>query len=130
VARLGLQDTVRVLGYLPHRECVRELCGSDVLWMTVGDDMGSPGKVYEYIGARKPILGLVPEGYLKSTILEAGGTTVPPKDVPAIKNAIEEFLLLHEKRQLKGPRPDVVEKYDRLALTGTLAKLFESLFEP
>jgi glycosyltransferase involved in cell wall biosynthesis len=130
VARLGLQDTVRVVGYLPHRECVAELCASDLLWMTVGDDVGSPGKVYEYIGARKPILGLVPEGYLKSTIREAGGTTVPPTDVPAIKNAIEEFLLLHEKRQLKGPGSDVVEKYDRLALTGALAKLFESLFEP
>jgi glycosyltransferase involved in cell wall biosynthesis len=130
VARLGLQDTVRVLGYLPHRECVRELCASDVLWMTVGDDVGSPGKVYEYIGAGKPILGLVPEGYLKATILEAGGVTVPHRDVGAIKAALEEYLDLHEKRRLKGPRADVVEKYDRVTLTGTLAKLFESLFEP
>jgi glycosyltransferase involved in cell wall biosynthesis len=130
VTRLGLQDTVHVLGYLPHRECVGELCASDVLWMTVGDDVGSPGKVYEYIGARKPILGLVPDGYLKSTILEAGGRTVAPRDVPGIKNALEEFLTLHEKRRLKGPRPEVVEKYDRLTLTGALAKLFESLFEP
>jgi len=130
VVKLGLQDTVRVLGYLPHRECVRELCASDVLWMTVGDDLGSPGKVYEYIGARKPILGLVPEGYLKSTILEAGGRTVRPDDVPGIRNALGEFLALHEKRQLKGPGAHVVEKYDRLALTGVLAKVFESLFEP
>jgi glycosyltransferase involved in cell wall biosynthesis len=130
VTRLGLQDTVRVLGYLPHRECVRELCASDVLWMTVGDDVGSPGKLYEYIGARKPILGLVPEGYLKSTIHEAGGTTVAPGDVAGIRNALEEFLALHEKRQLRGAGAAVVEKYDRLTLTGALAKLFESLFEP
>ncbi len=130
VSKLGLQDTVRVLGYLPHRDCVSELCASDVLWMTVGDDFGSPGKVYEYIGARKPILGLVPDGYLRSTILEAGGMTTAPDDVPAIKNAIEELIALHEKRQLRGPRSDVVEKYDRRALTGSLAKLFESLFEP
>jgi glycosyltransferase involved in cell wall biosynthesis len=130
VARLGLQDTVRVLGYLPHPDCVRELCASDVLWMTVGDDLGSPGKVYEYIGARKPILALVPDGYLKSTILEAGGKTVAPEDVAGIRNALGEFLALHEKRQLRGPDPEVVEKYDRRTLTGTLAKLFESLFEP
>jgi len=130
VTRLGLQDCVRVLGYLPHGECIRELCASDVLWMTVGDDVGSPGKVYEYIGARKPILGLVPDGYLKSTILEAGGIAVPPKDAAAVRRALEEFLLLHEKRQLKGPPGEVVEKYDRVALTGTLAKLFESLYEP
>jgi glycosyltransferase involved in cell wall biosynthesis len=130
VAKLGLQDTVRVLGYLPHRECVRELCDSDVLWMTVGDDLGSPGKVYEYIGARKPILGLVPDGYLKTTILEAGGKTVAPSDVDGIRNALGEFLLLHEMRQLKEPAPGVAEKYDRRILTGALAKLFESLFEP
>ena len=130
VAKLGLQDTVRVLGYLPHHECVRELCASDVLWMTVGDDLGSPGKVYEYIGARKPILALVPDGYLKSTVLEAGGKTVAPSDVDGIRNALGEFLLLHEKHQLKGPDPWVVEKYDRRTLTGALAKLFESLFEP
>ncbi len=130
VTRLGLQDCVRVLGYLPHGDCIRELCASDVLWMTVGDDAGSPGKVYEYIGARKPILGLVPDGYLKSTILEAGGTAVPPKDASAVKCALDEFLVLHEKRQLRGPREDVVEKYDRRALTGTLAKIFESLYEP
>jgi glycosyltransferase involved in cell wall biosynthesis len=130
VARLGLQDCVRVLGYLPHGDCIRELCASDVLWMTVGDDVGSPGKVYEYIGARKPILGLVPDGYLKTTILEAGGTTVPPTDAAGVKRALEEFLMLHEKRQLKGPGGDVVEKYDRVALTGALARLFESLFEP
>ena len=80
VSRLGLQDCVRVLGYLPHGDCIKELCASDVLWMTVGDDVGSPGKVYEYIGARKPILGLVPDGYLKTTILEAGGTAVPPTE--------------------------------------------------
>ena len=130
VTRLGLQDSVRVLDYLPHAACVAELRASDVLWMTVGDDVGSPGKVYEYIGARKPILGLVPDGYLKGVIQEAGGIAVPPNDVHAIKRALEDLLALHEKRQLAGPRPEVVEKYDRVALTGSLVRLFESLFEP
>jgi len=130
VTRLGLQHTVRVVDYLPHLECVALLRASDVLWMTVGDDVGSPGKVYEYIGAGKPILGLVPEGYLKTVIEEAGGIAVPPRDVTAIKQALDDLLVLHEKRQLKGPRQEVVEKYDRVALTGALVKLFESLFEP
>jgi glycosyltransferase involved in cell wall biosynthesis len=130
VTRLALQDTVRVMGYVPHQECIAELCASDVLWMTVGDDFGSPGKVYEYIGARKPILGLVPDGYLQAAIREAGGITVSPRDVGGIARALEDLLLLYEKKQLGGPRPEVVEKYDRVALTGALVKLFESLFEP
>ncbi|MEK7670603.1 MAG: glycosyltransferase, partial [Bacteroidota bacterium] len=73
VEKLGLNDTVKVVDYLPHRQCVNNLVASDVLWMIVGDEVGSPGKTYEYIGARKPILGCVPDGFLKQTILEAGG---------------------------------------------------------
>jgi glycosyltransferase involved in cell wall biosynthesis len=129
VARLGLQNAVTVLGYRSHPECVRELCDSDVLWMTVGDDVGSPGKTYEYIGAQKPILGLVPEGYLKNVILEAGGRVAAPGDVQGIKSALQELLVQFEKRQLKGPSPDVVDKYNRVSLTASLVKIFESLFE-
>jgi glycosyltransferase involved in cell wall biosynthesis len=129
VTRLGLQDAVTVLGYLPHSECVREMRNSDVLWMTVGDDVGSPGKTYEYIGARKPILGLAPDGYLKTTILEAGGTVVSPKDVPGIKAALGEFLERFDKKQLRGPSPEVAEKYDRVTLTRSLSKIFGSLLE-
>ena len=130
IARLGLQGSVRILGYLAHAECVRELCASDVLWMIVGDDLGSPGKTYEYIGARKPILGCAPEGFIKSTILEAGGVVVGPRDVGGIKNAIADFFEQFERGTLRGPRQDVVDKYNRLTLTGSLVKVFESLMEP
>lgn len=130
VDSLGLQDVVNILGYMPHKECVRELLASDVLWMIVGDEFGSPGKTYEYIGARKPILGCVPDGFMKSTILEAGGTVVARNDVRGIKSALEEYVALYERKALKGPGPDVVEKYSRVTLTGQLVKIFESLFEP
>ena len=130
VDNLGLRDVVTILGYLPHKECIRQLVSSDVLWMIVGDEYGSPGKTYEYIGARKPILACAPEGFLKAAILEAGGKVVPPRDVAGIKVAIEEYFALYEKRALKGARPDVVEKYSRVNLTGQLIKIFESLLEP
>ena len=130
VQKLGLKENVTVLGYLPHKECVRHIMDSDLLWMIVGDDVGSPGKVYEYIGAGKPILGCVPDGFLKNTILEAGGVAVPPTDVAGIQQAIEKFFELFRKGQLKGPGRDVKEKYNRVELTGLLVKVFESLFEP
>ena len=127
VTKLGLQDTVTVHGYLPHRECVRELLASDVLWMIVGDDVGSPGKVYEYIGARKPILGCAPEGFIKTTIQEAGGTVVDPTDVEGIRKAIERYFEQFERNELKGPPEEVVRKYDRVTLTAAVVKVFESL---
>ena len=130
VERLGLQDSVRVVGYVPHRLCIRHLQESDLLWMTVGDGVGSPGKAYEYIGAGKPILGLVPDGFLKSTIEEAGGVAVPPDDVGAIKQALAEFHRQFEENRLKGPTKEVMERYDRERLTESLVKVFNALFEP
>jgi glycosyltransferase involved in cell wall biosynthesis len=127
VQRLGLNNAVTVVDYLPHRQCVNNLLASDVLWMIVGDDVGSPGKVYEYIGARKPILGCVPDGFLKQTILEAGGIVTPPNDVVGIKRAIEEFYRRYQSGTLEGPRAEVVEKYNRVKLTVELVKVFESL---
>ena len=130
VSKLGLQDAVVVKEYLPHRECVEVLRSSDVLWAVAGDDLGTPGKLYEYIGARKPILALLPEGFLRQTIQEAGGTVVLPTDVPAIKAAVSDFFDRFEKHALPTPDEEVVRKYDRKVLTGNLVKLFESLIEP
>ncbi len=127
VQKLGLKDAVIVVDYLPHRQCVNNLLASDVLWMIVGDDVGSPGKVYEYIGARKPILGCVPDGFLKQTILEAGGRVTAPKDIVGIKRALEEFYREYQAGSLTSPPPAVVEKYNRVRLTGELVKVFESL---
>ncbi len=130
VSKLGLQDAVIAPGYLPHLECIRELMASDVLWLTIGDDRGSPGKAYEYIGAGKPILACAPEGFLRSTMLEAGGTVTQPDDVAAIRTAIEEYFAAWERHELRGPEDQVVERYNRRSLTGSLVKAFESLLVP
>jgi len=130
VEQLGVQDVVTVMEYLPHRRCVQEMLDSDLLWVVVGDDLGSPGKVYEYIGARKPILGLAPDGFLAAAIREAGGVTVPPEDVPAIAGAIENLYERYRCGTLPVPPDDVVRRYDRRVLTAGLVRVFESLFEP
>jgi glycosyltransferase involved in cell wall biosynthesis len=130
VNRLALQDSVTVLEYLPHNECMAELMQSDVLWMIVGDPFGSPGKVYEYIGVGKPILGCVPDGFIKQAIDEARGKTVAPNDVAGIKKALLEFFEQFQRGELRGPSPEVIARYDRVALAGSLVRVFESLLEP
>jgi glycosyltransferase involved in cell wall biosynthesis len=130
VARLGLSEIVTVLGYLSHRECIAQLLAADLLWLVVGDDLGSPGKTYEYVGAGKPILACAPVGFIRNTVLEAGGMAVGPKDSEGIKRALLEFYTRFTEKRLEGPRQAVVDKYNRVALTGQMVKLFESLFEP
>lgn len=129
-ARLGLQRDVNFLGYLEHRACVKHLLEADVLWLVLDNNYQSPGKLYEYLGARKPVLASVPEGYLRQLIHEArAGVCVNPKDVKEHEEVLVELLKQFDQKKLPRPAEAVVEKFNRLALTGTLAKLLETLMD-
>lgn len=131
VDSLGLQDVVKVLGYLDHKSSVKYLMTSDLLWMTIGrgkgEDMISTGKLFEYIGSRKPILGLVPNGVARNAILDTrAGKAVEPDDVNGIKEALLEYFALWEKKQMPHISADFAKNFDRAKLTGDLAKELSS----
>ncbi len=129
VNQLGLQNSVNLLGYLEHKEAVKYLLASDVLWLINQDDLMTPGKLYEYIGTGKKILGCVTKGYLRTTIEDAGGTCVEPTNVDAIAAAIVQLFEQYERKELHGARQDVIDKYNREKLTGELAKVFTKFLE-
>ncbi len=134
VRRLGLQNVVKVVGYVDHGDCVRHLMSSDVLWLIVGkgrgEDMMSTGKLFEYLGARKPILGCVPDGVAKTTIQDSGaGVVADPDNVDAIASAIKLLYKRFEAGTLVSPSEDYVEKFNRKRLTADLARTFELLVE-
>ncbi|MBM4160828.1 MAG: glycosyltransferase family 4 protein [Ignavibacteria bacterium] len=130
VSRLGLQNDVLLPGYLEHKECTRYLTDSDILWLVLDNDFQSPGKLYEYIGAQKPILGSVVDGWIKQLILEThAGVYVPLKDVQAHERALVTLFSQFERNQLKQIPRQFAQKFDRLALTGELARQFESLMD-
>lgn len=129
VNHLGLQNSVNILGYLEHRESVKYLLASDVLWLMMQDDIMTPGKIFEYIGTGKKIMGCVPKGYMRSIIEEANGMCVDPTNVNQIADMIVQLYGQYEKKQLHGARLEVVDKYDRIKLTGELAKIFTRFLE-
>ncbi len=129
INQLGLQNSVNLLGYLEHKESVRYLLASDVLWMMMQDDWETPGKIFEYIGTKKKILGCVPKGYIRSIIEEAGGDCVEPTNVNAIAGKIVDLYQQFERNELKGARHEVAERYNRMKLTGELAKIFTKFLE-
>ena len=61
-ARHGVSEQVRVRDTLPHGEVVRRQCQADVLlllqWNNPSEAGNIPGKLFEYLGARRPILAL------------------------------------------------------------------------
>jgi glycosyltransferase involved in cell wall biosynthesis len=130
VKKLDLQNAVHFLGYLPHRECIRQLVESDVLWFVIDNDYQTPGKLYEYFGSRKPLIASLVEGYTKQVIKESGAAIcVPLKDVKAHENAIIEQFKRFEQKKLERVQELFAVKFNRLALTAELAKQFELLID-
>lgn len=130
IASLDLQDCVVTTGYLDHALCVQQLLASDVLWMMLTNDSQSPGKLYEYLGARKPILACVPDGFIRQTVAEArAGVSVDPDDVDGIASAIVRFYEQYRQEGLPKPREDVVARFDRVELTRELSIILGFLAE-
>lgn len=130
ITSMGLEEHVVTTGYLDHAHCVQYLMASDVLWLMLKNDSQSPGKLYEYFGARKPIIACVVDGFLSQTIEEANaGVIVRPDDVEGIANGIMNYYELFKANRLPQPDEDVVLKYDRKELTNELSKIFGFLIE-
>ena len=130
VRTLQLEQVVEVTSYVPHRKSVEYLLSSDVLWFMIGEGPSSaswaPGKLFEYIGARKPILACVPEGTAARTVRATGnGMVVPPDNVDQIKGAIWRYYKAWLNGTLLETDREVVQQYDRRRLTGVLAGIFE-----
>ncbi|GMQ81532.1 MAG: glycosyltransferase family 4 protein [Rhodothermia bacterium] len=128
ISSLGLTDVVDYRGYMSHEESVQELQKADILWMTVGKRPGSEGvstgKLYEYIGSRKPILGLVPEGEARETLIEYGASSVvAPDDVENVAAAIGELFSKWESETLPSPLDAFVTLFNRKRLAAELANI-------
>jgi glycosyltransferase involved in cell wall biosynthesis len=128
IRRPNLYNAVQTTGYLPHRQCVKYLLDSDVLWMMMFDTLRTPGKVFEYIGARKPIIASAPEGVVRQVLSEYGAAQITaPADVPAIADAIYQYYVQWKEHRLPVPDESFVQSYDRRSLTQELAKTLESV---
>lgn len=131
ITELDLDDVVDYRGYLPHRESVKRLQAADVLWLTVGKRPGSEtistGKLFEYMGARKPILGLVPSGAAADALIRyEASVVVEPEDTEAIAAALESLYDAWRSKSLPEPDETFVSTLDRSRTAGALARVLLS----
>jgi len=93
----GVTDYIETHEFVPHTEIVGILKGSDALLYIGGQDPRNarnlPTKLYDYIGARRPIIAVVdPSFRIAQLIDESGfGTVVNPGDRDGIADAIERI---------------------------------------
>lgn len=132
IKELHIENIVRPVGYVPHHESVQYQLQTDVLLLILFEEEdGSaayPGKLFEYIAAKKPILALTPEGITADLIRsERVGKVVPPRDINAIKEAIHEMYLQYKQGTLELKNTKSYEMFDRKELTRQLAEVFDEV---
>ena len=129
VSEAGIEGCVEMTGRLSHSETLRRLLQSDLLLLAEELVVQIPGKTFEYLKTRRPILALTSEGAVATLLRRTGGAwVVNPNDQPGVINAVRECYRLW-KYGLPGPAPDplIVESFDRRGTTGRIAELLDFL---
>jgi len=135
VKEFDLNSTVRFTGYLTHQQSIKVLTEADLLWLVMGPEETAnvtPGKLFEYLGAKRPILGSMPkEGAAADIIRQAGaGLVFAPDDHQGLADAIASLARGRAShRQLCFRRSGIVEKYDRRRLASRLASALNGISE-
>ena len=130
INKYKLSDVVKHISYKTHRECIRYLLGSHLLFLNTLRNC-VPGKLYEYLGLRKPIMALVGRNTMVAEIVRStkAGIVIEPTDTEEVKESIMKLYEKYKKGILKLNRKDdsIIYQYERKRLTGKLAEIFNEL---
>jgi hypothetical protein len=123
-----LKENLVIKDHLPHREGLIELSKSQVLLLPLNDAPNVkgtlPGKMYEYMALRRPILALGPTDadYAKILRETKAGISLNFNDEKGIKNSLQNYFQLFQENKLVVDS-GAYEKYSRR----NLAKQFIDL---
>lgn len=128
-------ELVTAHDYLPHDRTVALLRSADLLFLPMHDLPEGrrarivPGKTYEYLATRRPILAAVPDGDVRDLLTEAGNAFLcRPKDVEGMARVIaEQADRALAGRPASGSHEDVLRRYERRELTARLAEVFDQV---
>ncbi|WP_422079881.1 glycosyltransferase family 4 protein [Ulvibacterium sp.] len=123
----GLAPYIHLKGYVSHEQALHRQREAQVLLLVEIDSEDTkgivPGKLFEYMAARRPILALGPEDWDAGTIiLETNtGDVFRYQEYSRLKNVLLEWFAAYRQGKLNVGSKDI-EKYSRRALTQQLAE--------
>lgn len=129
----GRKSSNLLLGFMPQHQALRYMEDTDCLLLTMTNNISLPGKLYEYLAARKPIIALSPSGGEVDNFLRETGTgwCVDYRDQDGIQKLLINLCRQKlEQGTLSGSAPDerIVKKYARPNLIKDYASLISRLF--
>ena len=130
--KASFKDSIEIITYIPHEKSIEELFGSDSLLLIVDESKESkeivPGKVYEYIGSKKPVLAIGPtDGAVAELIIETkSGRIAHQNEVEIISDIFLDYYNNWKNPEYKfSPDLMAIEKYERKNSAKTLAGLLD-----
>lgn len=127
IKEFGLMDYIRFFGYVSHQEARAIQATSNLLLLIEIDSPETkciiPGKLFEYLSARKPILAIGPEGSDVQTILEEtkGGNYFYYSQKQALKAQILYWFEKFQNNENIINETANIEAYHRRNITQRLA---------
>jgi len=123
---LKIYDKLNIKGYVDHIECVKYILSSDVLVLlkSAGENeiVAMVGKIGEYIGSRKNILALIPDGLTQKTLQSYEAVKFVNSEEPReISKAIYNSFQLYKGKKLPVANEEFIEQYNRKTMTDELA---------
>jgi glycosyltransferase involved in cell wall biosynthesis len=124
----GIEDRVRLEGHVPYLAALQRMVDADILLLldSPGRRMGVPAKLYEYLGAERPILALAEQASDVAAVLRASGgffRIADPRQARDIAHALEQLvggLPTADRPANPGRSP-----YVRRELAGRLARFLD-----
>lgn len=102
IKRLHLDNVIYINGSIHRLKAIEQMKDANaLLLMYVGIENRTrnvlgciPAKLFEYIGAFKPVIGILPEGNVAAEIISKGklGIIANPKSKPDIKHALKQII--------------------------------------
>ena len=129
---LDLTNNLLKIDYLSHSEAIAKQQSSQVLMLLINNSGNAKGiltgKFFEYLAAKRPILGVGPTDGDAALVLSEtkAGTMVDFEDKKATKKIILDYYNRYKTGSLTVETKSV-EQFSRRSLTGELSKLLNSL---
>ena len=123
----GLEAYVNVIGYVSHEEAIQYQQKSQVLLLAEIDSPETigiiPGKLFEYMAAERPIIGIGPEGWEVSHMVSATKTGAIFEYTAhfQLKNVLLNWFQQYQNQQLTVSSVNI-NQYSRRELTRKLAE--------
>ena len=127
----GLGPCLDNLGYRPHAEAVAEQRAASLLILPLRQEPEYrnvlPGKIFEYLAARRPVLGIGQEDGAAAQVLAdtRAGVMCDWDNAAAIRSAVDRAWSAHLAGEPFSPAG--IERYTRRHLTRLLASLLDQL---